>query len=237
MLYTITLIQAAIFLFFLLVERLRPASDLPPPKHFDLWWLALNTFSMLWAQVAFFAWIDLDGVGLKLALSPIAQGFTLYILYSFINYWIHRFKHSNKFLWEKVHRLHHSPSNMVTKIAFYRHPLEIALNTLVIFIFGKVVFDISFEVMALVLTIEGSLECFHHSNIRTPPKLRWLGYIIQVPEMHLAHHEYGKHQSNYAPFLWDTIFGTRCTPRHKISQLGFKNSNNVAPYIFLKKGS
>lgn len=235
MLYTIACCQIGIFALFYFLEISHPATHRPAPKHFNYWWTALNIFSVFWTQLALYAWIDIDAIGYRPEGHPALLGMALYVVYSFINYWAHRIKHSNRFLWHTIHKLHHSPSNMVSKLAFYRHPFEILFNTFVIFIFGKLLFNLPYEVVGVVLLIEGSLECFHHSNIKTPKKLLWIRFFIQTPEMHLVHHEYGKHRSNYAPFLWDTIFGTAEFPRHQIQQLGFKNSHTVIPFLFFTR--
>jgi sterol desaturase/sphingolipid hydroxylase (fatty acid hydroxylase superfamily) len=60
---------------------------------------------------------------------------------------------------------------------------------------------------------------FQHSNIRTP---RWLGYLVQRPESHAAHHERGVHAHNYSDLpLWDMVFGTFRHPASAPREAGF----------------
>jgi sterol desaturase/sphingolipid hydroxylase (fatty acid hydroxylase superfamily) len=60
---------------------------------------------------------------------------------------------------------------------------------------------------------------FQHANIKTP---RWLGYVIQRPEMHNIHHARGLHRWNYADLpMIDMIFGTFQNPSAWESAVGF----------------
>lgn len=123
---------------------------------------------------------------------------------------------------------------MQTLVAFFRHPLEIMMNTVYLLLIGKLVFGASIEAIALALAIEGCLETFHHANIRISKKFYWIGYIIQLPHMHLVHHEYGLHKYNYSPFCWDAIFGTVAISHKWNKRLGFADSNNIKKYFLLK---
>lgn len=59
-----------------------------------------------------------------------------------------------------------------------------------------------------------------HANIRVP---HWAGYLIQTPDMHRVHHEYGKHRCNYADFVcWDWMFGTYRNPGAPVARCGFE---------------
>ncbi len=238
MLYTIAFIQLSIFGFFWLLEHSFPNRQHPIARHFTFWWACVVVLSLVWLRVIFYLWTQMDdGVLPWPTLPPLLEGMLFYLIYSFGNYWLHRWKHTNSFLWHYVHRLHHSPSHMEAKLSFYRHPIEILLNTGYIVVLGGFTLGVSLEALAIALAIEGSLECFHHANIRLPKPLRKLGYVFQTPEMHLIHHEYGLHRHNYAPFLWDTIFGTVRIPVHWDKKLGFKNSHSVTHYLLLKKSS
>jgi sterol desaturase/sphingolipid hydroxylase (fatty acid hydroxylase superfamily) len=70
--------------------------------------------------------------------------------------------------------------------------------------------------IALLLT--GAFDLFLHSDLRTP---RWLGYIVQRPEMHTVHHAYAHHAQNYGLPLWDLLFGTWANPAERRLELGF----------------
>ncbi|WP_460236951.1 sterol desaturase family protein [Aurantivibrio plasticivorans] len=238
MLYTIAIIQTTVFIFFFMLERLIPKHNHPIARGFTFWWAALGIFCLLWLRLVFFYWVDLPNGFLSLeAFNPVVQGFMFYVFYSFGNYWIHRWKHQNSILWRFVHHLHHSPSHMESRLAFYRHPLEVFFNTVYLIFLGKVIFNISPDVLAIALAIEGCLECFHHSNIQVPRWMRPLGYVIQLPGMHLVHHEYRLHKFNYAPFLWDCVFNTVKIPEMWDKQLGFSNSHDIKSELIFRKPS
>ncbi len=123
---------------------------------------------------------------------------------------------------------------METSIAFYKHPTEYILNSVIVITLGWF-FSVPVEAIAIALTIEGCLESFHHSNINIPKKFEWIGWIIQTPKMHLIHHEYGEHRYNYATFLWDTVFKTARVSTKWNGRLGFKSSFDTKSHVLLKK--
>ena len=68
--------------------------------------------------------------------------------------------------WKYLHKMHHSTSHMDSRVAFYRHPLEMVVNTVILFVLGKIILDVSANAVAMALVIEGILETFHHANIK-----------------------------------------------------------------------
>lgn len=231
MLYTIACVQIAVFCAFFTLERMYPARIYPYTKNWAHWWVGIGVFALIWLRGVMTAWPGIPSLS-AWSLSGVRDGCLLYLIYSFGNYWIHRFKHTNRFLFRYVHYLHHSPTHMDTRVAFFRHPVEIFFNTLYLILIGKIIVNATFEVIIIALTIEGCLETFHHANIRTPHRFRWMGNIIQLPEMHLVHHEYGLHRYNYTPFLWDFVFGTVYIPAHWDKRLGFANSWKTKAMVF-----
>jgi sterol desaturase/sphingolipid hydroxylase (fatty acid hydroxylase superfamily) len=79
---------------------------------------------------------------------------------------------------------------MHARLAFFRHPKEIIFNSM-LFIGLSTLLDISSEALWMARVIKGCVECFHHLNIRIPRGLRPLGWVIQLGEIHLVHHQYG----------------------------------------------
>lgn len=235
MLVFIAYAQVGLFLLFFFYERFRPARAYIIAPNWDYWWIGLGIFGLIWLRFIFYGWVSFEYSGLiHLDMDIFKQGLFFYIIYSFGNYWFHRWKHSNRLLWSKLHYFHHAPSHMETRVAFFRHPSEVLVNTLYIFLLGKLVFGVSVEVIAIALVIEGCLETFHHANISISPKYRWIGYIIQIPEMHLVHHQYGLHRYNYSPFLWDTVFKTAYIPQIWDARLGFASSMHLGKLFIFK---
>lgn len=236
LLFQLSAIQLLVFFIFFGLENLFPFRQFPKTRYWGLLWLGLGVFVLFWMNIMFYLWlyVEFDGLLPIGAWQPVVQGFVFYLFYSFGNYWFHRWKHSNYWLWKILHYLHHSPSHMETRVAFFRHPLETLANTVYLLFIGKIIFGASVEAIAVALVIEGCLETFHHANIRFPNKLRKLGYIIQIPDMHVLHHEQGLHKYNYSPFLWDFVFGTAKIPDAWDKRLGFANSHEPGKLLLFK---
>jgi sterol desaturase/sphingolipid hydroxylase (fatty acid hydroxylase superfamily) len=103
--------------------------------------------------------------------------------------------------------------------SLYFHPLDIAVFSFVYSFTLVMVSGVTAEA-ALIANLAGTFcSLFQHANVRTP---RWLGYIVQRPESHAAHHERGVHAYNYSDLpLWDIVFGTFKNPERFEGQNGF----------------
>ena len=234
MLNLLLFIQLIVFAVFSLLEALYPARSQKRPRYFVHCFTFVVIFGTLWLRGVLAIWSEFDIAIVDLRGSPWASGVLFYCcVYSLFNYWTHRLKHRNSWLWRYVHKLHHCPPHMQAHLAFFRHPLEMVFNSAVFLILAKLL-NLPFEAVCVALMIEGCLECFHHSNIRVPKWMQPLGYVVQLPGMHLIHHQYGLHSHNYGPFLWDWVFGTiKFAPKYDV-KIGFKDSDDIKDYIFLK---
>ena len=65
-------------------------------------------------------------------LGPIAGGALKYIISTWIFYWWHRLRHESEFVWLILHQFHHSPTRLEIITAFYKHPLEIISNSIIL---------------------------------------------------------------------------------------------------------
>ncbi|MFZ0256232.1 MAG: sterol desaturase family protein [Gammaproteobacteria bacterium] len=132
------------------------------------------------------------------------------LVYEFFHYGYHRAAHQWNWLWRAGHQLHHSAESLDAFGAYYLHPFDAALFTML----SSLVF---FPLLGL--TVEAGMlgaffltfnAMFQHANVRTP---HWLGYVIQRPESHAIHHARGVHRHNYSDLpLWDMVFGTFRNP-------------------------
>ena len=139
------------------------------------------------------------------------QGFICYIAFNFIFYWWHRAKHSNRVLWRFFHQIHHSPQRIEILSTNYLHPLDALSSLLIGATVCYILLGFNSTASAWFTLYLGLMGYFIHSNIKVP---RWLGYIIQTPQMHRMHHEYNKHKSNYCDVVWfDMLFGTYINPK------------------------
>ena len=71
--------------------------------------------------------------------NPIAEGALYWVAGTFFFYWWHRLRHVNGF-WRVFHQIHHSPSRIEVLTSFYKHPIEIAADSLIAGFFIHLVF-------------------------------------------------------------------------------------------------
>ena len=185
--YELTIVELTLFVGLLLLERLRPARHFPVHATWFIHWCGLTLFSAIWLTGLVAVWLEIPPVWHVLTgMATWQAALLMYVVYSFVAYWYHRVRHSSRLLWHYVHYMHHAPTHMDVRVTFWRHPLEMLIDSLVVLTVGKLL-GASVGAFLGVLLIESILEMFHHSNLHTPRWLRKLGYIVQLPEQHLVH--------------------------------------------------
>ena len=133
------------------------------------------------------------------------------VVYEFVHYWYHRAAHRFDTLWRLAHQMHHSAEAMDAFSANYLSPADLVLFTTWSSLVFFPLLGLTVEAGVVAGAWLGFNAMFQHANVRTP---HWLGYLIQRPESHVAHHERGRHRYNYANLpLWDMAFGTFRNPR------------------------
>src|SRR5262245_13895006 len=111
------------------IEYARPARKWPAVRS---WWpraLAINAFQIAIVLVAGATWEKwLHGTSLvSLGALELPLGYLAYVLWL---YGSHRARHHFGLLWRWLHQLHHSPARIEILTAFYKHPLEIVLESI-----------------------------------------------------------------------------------------------------------
>lgn len=213
----------AIGFVFLFIERLRPGRKVPLVRGWYARAILLNTiqFSLVFiAGATWNRWFDGQSI-LHLAgnLPSIVEGFLYWFIGTFIFYWWHRLRHENGW-WLVFHQVHHSPTRIEVLTAFYKHPLEMIVGSILISAIIFLVFGGSIEAAAWYNVFAVTGEFFYHANLATP---RWFGYFIQRPEQHSIHHERGVHQYNFGDITWwDRLFGTFKEADTFVSACGFE---------------
>jgi sterol desaturase/sphingolipid hydroxylase (fatty acid hydroxylase superfamily) len=132
-------------------------------------------------------------------------------------YWMHRWQHTNKFLW-RIHEAHHSPRKVDWLSGSRSHALEILINQTVEFT-PIVLLGASPEVVAYKGVISALWGMYIHSNLDIHSGK--FQRIINGPEMHRWHHTTGKGRNrNFSTKLaiWDWLFGTAYQPENEKAQ-------------------
>ncbi len=211
-------------IFLMILERIVPDQKLP---HVKGWWTRVIFINILQLGVVIlgsYTWdIWLKKVSLfsvSAHVSPVVGGLLAYFIITFVFYWWHRWRHNINFLWLAFHQLHHSPQRIETITSFYKHPVEIICNSILIGSVNFLILGLNIESAAYCILFSSIGEYVYHMNIKTP---HWMGYIFQRPEMHRVHHERSKHYSNFSDLpIWDMMFGTFENPRKRDVTCGFK---------------
>lgn len=216
------------FLFVILFSRevIAPASGAQCDKRWRILAGAINTLSIVVAIGSGLAFhLSMNDVSLfhiNRHLPSIAQSAVVFLSASFVAYWWHRLMHKSDFIWRTVHQLHHSPSRIEALTAFYIHPLDSLIASVLNALVGYLVLGADIPAVALSLLYVGVFNLVAHTDAKTP----WLlGFLLQRPEMHRLHHERGQHRSNYGLPVWDMMFGTWRNPRSGSVECGFTPDN------------
>ena len=219
-----TIVIVAIGVGLIILERIIPDQHLPQVKG---WWprvIVLNLFQfgvLFLGKVSWDKWLSSANLfSIGKTLSDPAGGFVSYLVTTFVFYWWHRWRHTVNFLWLSMHQVHHSPQRIETITSFFKHPLEVIVNSVLMGSVSFLLLGLNTQGAAWCLLYSAVGEYIYHMNIKTP---HWLGYFFQRPEMHRIHHERGKHYSNFSDLpIWDMLFNTYKNPKVMNGRCGFK---------------
>jgi len=205
------------------LERMLPGWRLPAVRTWPLRVLLVNATQLgvvLLAGLSWEKWLASSAIfHLSDEVSPAAGGLIAYFIATFIFYWWHRWRHEHDFLWRGFHQIHHSPQRLEVITSFYKHPVEMIVNSIIGSLLVYSLLGLSLEAGAIYTFCTAIGEFFYHTNIKTP---RWVGLVFQRPEMHRIHHQHGRHKNNYGDITWwDMLFGTYENPREWSGTCGF----------------
>lgn len=218
----ISLIVLSMYAGLMVWEAFAPARKLPKISHWKLRGLIsffvfffVSSYLPIWLDplLSPYMLLDLSGLG---TLGGILVGI---LSYQLVFYTYHRSVHKFDPLWRVFHQMHHSAERVDTYGAFFFSPAEmISFTVLGSFVFAFLM-GLNPHAITTIILLLNFLSIFQHANIRTP---RWLGYIVQRPESHSAHHGRGIHKGNYADLpVWDILFGTFYNPKNYENETGF----------------
>ena len=222
MLKTILIVAAAC----MLLERLVPGWRLPRVRTWTLRVVLVNAVQLgivLLAGLSWERWLSSASLfHLSQHVSPVAGGCVAYFIATFVFYWWHRWRHTVGFLWLGFHQIHHSPQRIEVLTSFYKHPLEMTVNSIIGSLLVYTLLGLSLEAGAIYTAFTALGEFFYHTSVRTP---RWVGFVFQRPEMHRIHHQQGRHRNNYGDIVWwDMLFGTYENPKEFTATCGFDDA-------------
>ena len=206
-----------------LLERLFAGWRLPPVRTWPLRVIAVNLVQIGVVLLAGVTWEKYAAAHSLLQVSrhlpPLAGGVLAYFIATFIFYWWHRARHQSDLLWRLFHQIHHSPQRLEVITSFYKHPVEMVVNSILGSLIVFSLLGLNTRAAAVYTACTALGEFLYHTNVRTP---RWVGYFFQRPEMHRIHHEKDKHRDNYGDIVWwDMLFGTYQNPATWNGECGF----------------
>jgi len=175
----------AVFAACFVLERLFPGWPLPRVRTWPVRVLLINGVQLLVVLLAGLTWERwLSGASvfhLSLHVSPSVGGLLAYFIATFVFYWWHRWRHESDWLWRMFHQIHHSPQRLEVITSFYKHPLEMVVNSLIGSVLVYALLGLSLEAGAIYTLCTALGEFFYHTSVKTP---RWVGWFFQRPEMH-----------------------------------------------------
>ncbi len=194
---------------FFAVERVWPGRELPHSRGWYTRALLINLCQLGITLGLGGIWLQVYGresiLQLRLWEVPLLEGFAGWFVGTFAFYWWHRLRHRRGF-WTVFHQIHHSPARIELLTSFYKHPVEIATNSLLTSIILFPILGCSLAGTFWYNFFAATGEFFYHGNYKSP---RWLRYFIQTPELHSIHHQRRVHNFNFGDTpIWDRLFGT-----------------------------
>lgn len=133
------------------------------------------------------------------------------ILLDLMIYWQHRIFHMVPVLW-RMHRLHHTDTELDVTTAGRFHPFEIFLSYLLKAI-AVITLGLAPATIILYEVVLNFFALFNHGNFALPkPIEKWTRVIFVTPSMHRVHHSTKSKEtnSNYGNCLscWDRLFSS-----------------------------
>jgi sterol desaturase/sphingolipid hydroxylase (fatty acid hydroxylase superfamily) len=192
------------------------------------WWprvICINLFQLgavICGMYTWEIWMQQPSLlSLKDYMDPPMGGFVAYLINTWIFYFWHWGRHDIYWLWLLTHQVHHSARRLETITSFYKHPLEIVIDSIFMTLLLYPVLGLSKESSIWLSGFSAFGEYFYHTDLSTP---HWVGYLFQRPESHALHHTRNKRLGcvNFSDIpLWDMLNGTFENPTEPTPPTGF----------------
>lgn len=145
-------------------------------------------------------------------LEMLCSGVVNVIVNEIMFFYGHWLLHANKFLYKRIHKIHHEFKAPMGLAALYCHPVELVLSDFLPLGMGILLFNHNLY-MAAFFTAFGVLGTqTHHCGFRWP----WIASHGNQPDFHDFHHE--RFTCNYGNIgFLDALHGTQVDPRAGLS--------------------
>jgi lathosterol oxidase len=133
----------------------------------------------------------------------------LFFIHDTYFYWTHRLLHT-KWMFRKIHAVHHRSVNPTPLAAYSFHPLEAFIESLIIFPF-IMIFPVHLFVFGLFIFLVLLTNVIGHLGFEFfSPQLRRsaLGKFLASSTHHNLHHQKSKRNFGYYFTIWDRIMDT-----------------------------
>ena len=181
----------------------------------------LATAGVMYLMTPAFGFLRFD---LLAGWNPVARYFVYWVVFDFTSYWVHRWKHSNSWLWA-FHSVHHSQENLTFITLTRGHPFETLFGSLIAF-FPLVILGAPPAAWLPLALFRTFLEALQHSAI--PWRMGPLYRVIVSPVFHSFHHSTNPehHNRNFGVNLavWDFLFGTAVDHEPRPAEFGLKEA-------------
>ena len=192
--------------------------------------LTLRLFSFALPLLAIGAAFDAQNLGIglfnQIGFSAWIEIIMAILILDFCIWLQHLLTHKIEFLW-RIHRVHHSDTEMDISTAIRFHPIEIALSMALKIGLVYALGADPLSVLIFEILLNGS-SIFNHANINIPNRFdKILRFLVVTPDMHRIHHSSDRieHDTNFgfALSIWDHMFRTyklRPGRNHKEMEIG-----------------
>ena len=163
--------------------------------------------------------ISFNYIGIKYFDHIFLKGYTSFIIClfeilfvliidDFFFYVLHRGMHESKYIYKKIHKIHHRANVPIPFEYIYVHPLEWMSGMIGPFLGMYFIGGIAFESYCMYLIVRNVHEIHIHSGIKTSSFLKIIP-LYGNNEHHDIHH--AKRDGNYASTftLWDFLLNTK----------------------------
>jgi sterol desaturase/sphingolipid hydroxylase (fatty acid hydroxylase superfamily) len=152
------------------------------------------------------------------------QFVVVFLVNTFIQYWVHRFMHT-PLMWE-LHKVHHAAEEMNVITSFRSHPIE-QLTSSLCNAFPVALLGAAAPVVLVYTALNMIYGSLSHSELKHKSKL-W-DLLLITPAAHRIHHSNRQEHfdTNFGVLtLWDYLFGTYYPPSDEQLAYGIEDGQN-----------